>query len=119
MPLVVVHYHPNIIPRDVILELANELPGIVADALNVRGNADAHLDSSDVEVQVRAFGEYDVNTRSLEIIVWANLYLERQANLEERKDNILNAVRDFLEDYNLNVSGFVWVLLQPAAFGEL
>lgn len=119
MPLVVVQHKAGRLNEDMLQKLAESLPGIVANALNVKENEAARLTSSDVEVWVQESGKFDVNTKDLEIIVWANSYPERLSDLEFRKDVILKFVRWFLSDYDRNLSGFVWVLLQPAAFGEL
>lgn len=64
-------------------------------------------------------GKLDVNTKDLEIIIWATLYPERLKNLDGRRAMIVEQVKMFLADYDRNLSGFVWVLLQPASFGEL
>ncbi|TSC60268.1 MAG: hypothetical protein LiPW15_146 [Parcubacteria group bacterium LiPW_15] len=119
MPLVTIHHKFGVPQEDIIWSLAKELPEIVAEALNVKGKPEAHLDPGDVEVRISRLGEHDVNTRDVEIIVTANFYLERMANLEEREEMILNAVRDFFADYDFNVSGYVWIDLKLAAFGAL
>lgn len=119
MPLVVLQHKAGRILESMLAKLALTLPGIVAGALHVPENEEAHLTPDDIEVWVQESGKLDVNTKDLEIIIWANLYTERVRNLEQRKDAIVLAIRKFLVDYDRNYSGFVWVLLQPAAFGEL
>ena len=119
MPLVVVWHKSGRFNNDMIQKLAETLPEIVAGALHVPESAEAHLAPDDIEVKVQESGKYDVNTKDLAIIIWANLYPERLSNLTDRKDAIVQGVRAFLADYDLKPSGFVWVLLQPAAFGEL
>ena len=120
MPLVVVQYKASRFNEDMLMlqRLVESLPEIVGFALNAPENEDACLSPSDIEVWVQESGRFDVNTKDLEIIIWANLYPERLRNLEQRRDVILQAVRKFLADYDRNLSGFVWVLLQPASFGE-
>lgn len=119
MPLVVVQYKAERITVQMLMHLTTALPGIVATALDVPENQDARLAPSDIEVWTQESGKFDVNTKDLEIIIWAPLFPERLLNLEERKDAIVRAVRRFLADYDRNLTGFVWVLLQPSAFGEL
>ena len=121
MALVVVqHRGPRgPVPEWMVAKLVKQLPWIVAEALDVEKNPDARIISNEIEVCVRESGELDINTKDLEIIIWANSYPERLANLEQRKDEILQDVRKFLGDHDRNLTGFVWVLLQPAAFGEL
>lgn len=119
MPLVVVQHKVGRILEDMLQKLAESLPEIVAKALSAEENQDACLIPSDVEVWVQESGKLNVNTKDLEIIIWANSYPERLRDLERRKDMIVRAVRKFFADYDRNLSGFVWVLLQPTAFGEL
>jgi len=119
MPLVVVRYKEEQVLEDILTKLARELPDIVASALNTPEHKDGTLTPDDIEVWVQKSGKYDVNTKDLEIIIWANFYPERQTNLEGRKQTIIDDVRTFFADYDRNLSGFVWVLLNPAAFGNL
>ena len=119
MPLVVVNHKRDRVLQSMAYKLAQVMPEIVACALDVRENEEAHLMAGDIEVWVRESSLYDVNVKDLEIVIWANHYPERQANLADRKEVILNGVREFLRDYDYNIYGFVWVLLQPAAFGEI
>lgn len=121
MPLVVIQHEADRELDYVVGRLSKEMPGIVARALDVEENPDARLTPDDVEVHVQKSGEFDTNTKDLEIVIWANEYPERLRNLDERKDRMVKEVRAFLVEYRSirNISGFVWILLQPAAFGEL
>lgn len=119
MPLVVVNYQKNEIDPVIVRNVANGLPKIVARALDVVGNEQARLSAGDIEVWVQEAGSQDVNGKGLEIVIWANEYPERLANLNDRKEEILRGVRDLLPHYPGNLTGFVWVLLQPGAFGEI
>lgn len=119
MPLVVINYKAGRLPEDLIRSLALEIPDIVASALSVEENPEARLGPEDIEVRVQESGKMDVNAKDLEIVIWANSYPERLLNFAERKDMILVDIRAFLADYDSNPSGFVWVLIQPGAFGEL
>lgn len=119
MPLVVIQYKRAFLYKDSVHKLAKKLPEIVADALDAGqgGNKEASLFPREVEVWVQESGALDVNTRDLEIIIWANSYPERLKNLEQRKNKIVRGVRKVLGTRNSSLSGFVWVLLQPGAFG--
>lgn len=119
MPLVVVQHKAGRITEQMLENLAKAMPEVVATALNAPENHDACLSPSDIEVWVQESGKFDVNTKDLEIIIWASSYPECLRDLERRKDVIVQAVRKFLADFDRNLSGFVWVLLQPSAFGEL
>jgi hypothetical protein len=100
-----------------LTDFVSLLPEIVARALHVKENPDAHLTANDIEVWVQESGRLDVNAKDIQIIIWANEHPERLADLEQRKDFIVQYVRDSF--YSKILTGYVWVLLQPAAFGEL
>ncbi|MBU6388409.1 hypothetical protein KGQ72_00800 [Patescibacteria group bacterium] len=124
MPLVILKYNPNLRVGAVFLsELTNKLTEAVSGALDVPEREDARLTKGDIEVWVQESGSHDISTRDLEIVVWAHQYPERLANLEERKEQILRELRTFLAEngdlaeHKTTPSGFVWVLLQPTAFG--
>lgn len=117
MPLVLIQHKNGRGLNEIAEKLAKELPALVAPTLSAP--PDGNLVPGDIEVWCTEGSTADVNTKDLEIIIWAHEYPERRANLEERKDVIVKGVRTFLADYDRNVSGFVWILLQPTAFGEL
>ncbi len=117
MPIVLIQYKNGRGLNKIAEKLAKELPALIAPRLSVP--PDGLLTSDDIEVWCTEGSPADVNTKDLEIIVWAHDYPERKANLEESKDVIVNGVRAFLADYDRNVTGFVWILLQPTAFGRL
>jgi len=79
------------------------------------------LTPADIEVFVTPSQRLDFNTKDVEIMIWAHNYPERFQNLEERKDKIITGVRRVLrEEANLvKITGWVWVLLQPTAFGRI
>ncbi len=114
MPLVVVNRNPEKLDNELLKELVKSLPLSVALALTC-DNPAGKLTAQDVEVWVQDFGPYDINTKDVEIIIWANLYPERQTNLDFKREGILALVRSILPR---EIKGFVWILLQPASFGE-
>lgn len=121
MPLVMIRYkNASRGLAEIAEKLAEELPAYVAPALSTSG--DGQLNPDDIPVWITEGSIADVNTKDLEIIIWAHEYPERRADLEERKDLIVKRVCAFLDDHSRDTtvrSGFVWILLQPTAFGRL
>ncbi len=124
-PLVLLRYRTGRGLENLAAGLAKELPGLVAPSLTFseRERHEVWVATEDITVHCVEGTEADVNAEDLEIIVWAHDFLERKVNLEERKDAIVDGVRKFLQDHSHDVpgyvSGFVWILLQPTAFGQL
>lgn len=75
-------------------EMVNKLPSIIADALSVPGT-EGELTASEVEVYVSDFGPLDIHNQPVEIVVFANEYPERLANLKERRDKITGKLKGF------------------------
>lgn len=122
MPFVTLR-HNHELKFNCIDSLAGALPEMVARALHVEGSdSEKHLKASDVEVAVSNIGALDVTTALIEILVIANDFPERKENLNERRDVLLNEIREFLSRYDPtpfdSFKGFVWILLAPGAFGE-
>jgi hypothetical protein len=124
MPLALLQYKTNRGIKELAEKLAKALPDIIAPNLTLpeREQLDGLVTPHDIVVWCVGGGKADVNTQDLEIIIWGHDSPERRANLEERKEAILKDVRRFLAehaDYDHALTGFVWVLLQPTAFGKL
>lgn len=121
MPLVLLQYKSDRGLNQLVEKLAQKLPSIVAPNLTLpeHERLDGQVLPDDIIVRCVGGNKADVNTKDIEIIIWAHDFPERKANLECRKDAIVLGVQRFLSDYDRNVSGFVWILLQPTAFGEL
>jgi len=102
--------------EEFIEKLAKKLPIIVAKALNVPGTKGT-LKPEEIEVKVESFGPLDVHTKNIEIIIWANDYPERRENLNERRKQIVAEIGKFFSS-TPEITGFVWVLLQPGSYGE-
>lgn len=114
MPLVMVRYKdPKVRDRDA-RDLAVELPALVAKHLG-EPNTQADLKPDEVEVWVQPGHWADMNTMDVEVIVWATLYLEREANLDERRHRLKEDVQALVPP---GTSGYVWVLLQPTSYEE-
>ena len=121
MPLVLIQYKTGQKLEDIARTLALQMPSIVApvlDASEQEGDA-GRLTPDDIEVWCTESGALDVNTKDIEIIIWAHEFGSRKTTLEQRKEEIIKRVREVLSLWDRTVSGFVWVLLQPTAFGTL
>lgn len=119
MPLAVLNYRKDRVLPDMLEKLARELPEMIADALTTEVDTRGRLFPGEVEVWVRESNEFDVHVKDFGIVIWANHYPEREQDLNHRNVAILNKVREFLSDYDRNLSGYVWILLQPGSFGEI
>jgi hypothetical protein len=119
MPVVSLYYKPHCVPEEILRRLAKALPEIIAGELDVPENKDARLTAGDIEIHVTKSGPFDTNIKNLEIMIWAHEFPERLQNIEERKNRIVLRVRLFFTEYDLNIVGWVWILLQPTAFGRI
>lgn len=78
--------------------LQRSLAGIIAEGLNIPQSQDGLLNAKDVEVGFRFAGEYDTGSKNMEIVVWANNYPERAANLQsERVPKMRQQIRALLD----------------------
>lgn len=120
MQLVSVRYRTGEIPNEFLVKLVSKLPGVVASALDV-GGQDPHkyVSAADISIDPVAMGELYVSSYHLEIIVWANDFPERRANLDKRKEFIRLWVQNCLDEAGFATKGVVWLLLAPGAFGEI
>lgn len=114
MPLVVVNRNPEVLTDELLKSLVASLPSFVANVLTCN-DPGGDLTPQDIEVWVQDFGPHDINTKDVEIIIWANLYPERQKTLELRRRFLCSELRFLLPK---EIGGFVWILLQPASYGE-
>lgn len=119
MTLVNLYHKTGRLNSQMLGELTRALPAIVADALHSAENTEVRLTEQEVEVCVRESGPYDVNIKDVGIHVMANLYPGREANLDTRKNLILEAISAFFVNYGGDLSVGVLVTLHPAAYGEL
>jgi hypothetical protein len=118
MPLVTLAYKPDRVLEQMANRLMHALPEIVAQALHVPSNEDAHLTEDEVEVRPIELRK-SLNAMDIGIIIHANDYPERRQNLDERRNVVVEAVRRFLADYDRNLSVSVWVQLLVSSYGEI
>ncbi|MEW6617375.1 MAG: hypothetical protein AB1333_03065 [Patescibacteria group bacterium] len=122
MPLVLVQYKQLAFLEEVVEKLSKALPKIVAPNLNLSEyeRLAGGVLPEDIIVRCTKGGKMDTNEKDIGIIIFAHDFPERKENLEERKDAIIKGIHEFLAtNYERNVSGFVWILLAPSAFGQL
>lgn len=120
MPLVVVRYKPDRVSDHAMEALTGALPEIVALALHVEEDPEAHLSAEHVMVDTQEIGRYVVNANCFDISIDANEYPGRLANLDERRQAIAVAVRGVLANYgDLNLTGGVWVRLIRGSYEEI
>ncbi|MEK7103488.1 MAG: hypothetical protein AAB870_04040 [Patescibacteria group bacterium] len=116
MPLVLVSRDPKQIPDELLLHIGKHFPSIVANNLTVPEVPAAHLDATDVEIRFSDFSPFDVKKRPLEIVVFANDFLERKVDLEERTRQIDADLRESFSIIKSLNNFWVWILLMPGAF---
>ena len=118
MPLVQVRFGPRMDAQ--ITGVARSLPAVIAKHLDVPGTSGA-LEAEDIEVWVQAHGPYDQprisedHSSDLQIVVSANEYPNRAANLEERNQQIGEEIKALLPPALQDIRMFVWINLIPTA----
>jgi hypothetical protein len=122
MPLVLLQYKKGRRLKKIAKHIAEHLPGIVAPYLNVEGRNrhDGGVTADEIIVRCTESNALDVNTADLEIVIFAHDFRERKATLEKRKDGIIKNIHILLRwHHRPDLSGFVWIILAPTAFGSL
>jgi len=101
--------------------LTRYLCGTVAECLSCEGG---ELATDEIEVRVREPGPFDRNYSNLQIEIFADACPEREANRQERSDQIESDLRKFCLEGGMSPmlfddSSFVWLCLFPAGFTKL
>jgi len=119
MPLVVITANRarDELTWDVLRQFAERLQPEVAHVLTCDDEG-GQLTRHDIEVEVRDLNpqrsiggdQYDIR-----IVVLANDYPTRRADLFERSEQLTDQLQPLLPE---GIHGFVWILLAPAAFVE-
>lgn len=103
---------------DINIQLLGEVTReLVARELDTPEEPDGHLTVNDIEVQVREGSPLDLGTLPLQIIVHANEFPARRANLDERRKRIATELRERIPQLRGNC--FIWILLHLASFEML
>ena len=95
------------------------LPQIVADALSAPADPDGEIGPEDVNVWDAPMPDtlisIDICRHDLEIVVFAHDFPSRMANIEERRQQIINKVKLLLQK---GTTFFVRVICSPTSWGE-
>lgn len=123
MPLVHVYWKTGIVRPTAIPDIVKVLPTIVSRALSVP--AEAAFGPEEVTVKpftlAQATGDEkfdfmpELGSHDVEVVIWANHWPEREA----RKAELATQIGADLQDHvPMGNTGFVWLVLVPAAFAE-
>lgn len=112
MPLVQVMTSREISGSE-ISDLVEAIPHVVARNLNVPGVDGGQLSTKEIDVVIRNNGMFDMVSAECAVVIWANEFPERKANLEERTKNIVRELKGQLQP---GILFYVWIMLAPAAF---
>lgn len=114
MPQVFLKYNIEKVSKETVITLVKVLPKLVAGCLTTAPeNPEGSLSADDIEVDTKSFGEFDIHTKDIEIIVWANSYPERLKNKEERCSYLDRFIKEYLPAETTN---WTWILLAEGAF---
>lgn len=119
MPLVMVKRNTNKMPDTIYVHITRYLREWTAEALSVPGT-DGELTPQDVEIWDSYRGVLDRGEADLQVVIFADKYPERVADLDKRQGWISRKLATFLKGSGVEgVRGFVWILLQePTSFGK-
>lgn len=113
MPLVFAYRDTSKVNNELFGKVKENLPALVAEALST---ATGPLTPDDVEVWVIAADKEDIGSFPLSIIVHADLYPDRLADLAARQQKISDGIALLLPKGS-GLKGFVWIRLAPGSFG--
>lgn len=117
MPLAIITYRPLSALAKFSDRIAEILPSIIAQTLNVPGHPHASLTNKDTEVRLVSGSALDINSPEIAIQIFANDYEERKVNLDERTKNISELIKQS-KAWSPSLEGkvYVWVMLFPGSF---
>lgn len=119
MPFVFVFYQES--ARVQAEEIASFLPATLSKHLSIttEEGEEGFLKPEDIKVKPRQHKKEDINSQAIEILVLAHDYPERKINLEERKNAVLEDIKNFqLSIPSDKPDSCLWILLMPSAFGN-
>ncbi len=112
MPQVQMRCKAGEVPENLKAMLPTIIAGVVAEALHVEAEWEAHLTSDDVEVVVTESGPYDVNVVPLSLVILAHNYPKRLATINLRATQIAEGLRGLLDQQgHQKITGCVWLPL--------
>jgi len=115
MPLIHIYRKASIVSDAEITRITAKLAEIVAQALDIPELQEGKLTAGDIEIIVHDQTYLSVSNAPLCIIIHANDYPERRANLKERTRQIVSRLEITRKS---TTHGFVWVQLIPSSFIE-
>lgn len=113
MPLAILR-HSNRVPEGVVDTLKDMIQFHLAQRFHCEDEG-GDLNPGDIEVEVSEVGPKDRNEYDICITVLANDFPSRRANLDERRRLMQADLAGFIPP---DLTGYLWVLLCPASFGE-
>ena len=114
MPLVEVTRNPQIIPDQTLASLLKALRPLIANALST---SQQPTKLEDVDIRARTMGRFEISDFDLQIVVSASYSEERNKDLSDRHQMLLNGVKK-LGILPSGIKAYVWLVLPPAKFGE-
>ncbi len=118
MPFVLVRYKPSLVSDQVLEVLTQALPAIVASALHLADESQAHLSPEDVIVEAQVVGRFSVNANGLDIFIDANESDGRLRTIDDRRHTIVKGICRVLAGSPCGVCG-VWVRLIHGSYETL
>lgn len=113
MPLAILR-HSKRVPESVVDTLKDMIQFRLAQRFDCEDEG-GDLTPGDIEVWVSEIGPKDRNEYDICITVLANDFPGRRVNLDERHQKLLADLGEYVPR---DLSGYVWVMLCPASFGE-
>ena len=107
----------ELLTQEKLRKFSQSLRDLVAEALTCDDDG-GKLSATDIEVKLNyrdANRDFGGEVYDVQVTVWANDFPGRRANLQDRCSRLNQQVKVYLPS---GVSGYVWILLAPAAFAE-
>jgi hypothetical protein len=101
---------------DTLQEVARVLPDIIARYLSVDGFPTTSLAAKDIDIDFHDAGPFDVRSRSLQILIFANEYEPRIAQLKGTSTHIIDDLCRLVVTCDLRGRAWGWVRLAPGDF---
>lgn len=102
------------VPAEVVTALAQAIPVALAEAFDCEDEG-GDLIPRDIEVEVSAVGDNDINDYDVCITVLANDFPSRKINHHDRRHQMQDILAPLVP---AEMTGYLWTLLCPASFGE-
>lgn len=107
----------NLIDDTTYQHLIAALPAIVAEALNAPDDINGELTADEIAVwdTDTPIPHYGISHYDLELVVLSHNFPSRLANLDERREMIIQGTAKLLPK---GTSFFVWILCMPTSWGQ-